>query len=215
MSYSTRYGQAIRTLARPLTSEDGAPVEEIAAGELRLGTRLPMALREYYLVAGRFDQLNRAHNQLYLPHDWFIDAGNLVFMAENQEVAYWSVPVSEDPEDDPAVLQGVNTCGQPIEWYSEDGPCSDFLLVMLHWQAVCGGMPATGGADIPSATLPRIRANWRAVGEMGGVLAFARDGASICVGGEGDTLQLFAGGRTEQDFNSIAAELARLDVRLS
>jgi hypothetical protein len=215
VSFSSQYRQAIEALARPPTSDDGTPVEEIADGERRLGTQLPSALREYYLVAGRFDRLNRAHNRLYPPHDWFADAGKLVFMEENQEVAYWGVPITDDPEDDPPVLQGVNVSDQPIEWYPEDGRCAEFLLVMLHWQAVCGGMPATGGADIRPAILPRIRASWRSVGEVGGVLALARDGGAVCVHGEGEALQLFAGGRTEDDFRSITAELARLDVTLS
>ena len=60
--YSTRYQQVIEALARPLTFQDGVPEAEIAAGEQRLGFRLPSALREYYLIAGRFDQLNCAHN---------------------------------------------------------------------------------------------------------------------------------------------------------
>jgi len=70
MSYSTSYQEVIEALTRPLTLEDGVPEPEITAAGHRLGVRLPGALREYYLIAGRFEQLNGAHNRLLTPHDW-------------------------------------------------------------------------------------------------------------------------------------------------
>ena len=214
MSYSIKYRQVIEALARPLNFEDGVPAAEITAGEHRLSIQLPSALREYYLIAGRLDQLNCAHNRLYAPRDWFVDAGKLAFMEENQAVVFWGIPTGDDSDDDPPVLQGVNVSNQPIGWHPEHGCCSEFLLLMLHWQAVCGGMPFTAGADISSVELGRIQAEWRFVGEMGGMLVFAQDGGAVCVIGEGQALQLFAGGRTEHDFNLISAELARIDVKL-
>ena len=214
MSYSTKYRQAIETLAGPVAFEDGVPNGEILASERRLNIELPRALREYYLMAGRLERLNHAHNRLYSPHDWFVDADKLVFMEENQSVVFWGIPISEGSSNDPPVLQGVNVKDQPIEWHPEHGSCSEFLLIMLHWQAVCGGMAFTAGADIPPMTLSRIRASWPLVGEMGGMLAFARDGGAACVIGEGEALQLFVAGRTEHDFNLIDGELARMDVKL-
>jgi hypothetical protein len=124
----------------------------------------PRVLREYYGIAGRLD-LNRAHNQLYTPHKWFVDAGKFVFMEENQEVVYWGIPISAEVGDDPPVSQGVNVVDQPIDWHPEHGACSEFLLVMLHWQAVCGGMRFTGSADISPKALILIRATWSLVGE--------------------------------------------------
>jgi hypothetical protein len=120
MNYLLRYRQAIEVLDRPLTSEDGLPDRDIVMGEQRLGVRLPRALREYYGIAGRLD-LNRAHNQLYTPHEWFVDAGKFVFMEENQEVVYWGIPISEEVGDDPPVSQGVNVVDQPIDWHPEHG----------------------------------------------------------------------------------------------
>jgi len=214
MSYSFRYRQAIEVLDRPLTSADGLPDKEIVTGEQRLGVRLPRALREFYGIAGRLDHLNRAHNRLYTPHEWFVDAGKLVFMEENQAVVYWGVPISEEPGDDPSVLQGVNVVNQPIDWHPEHGACSEFLLVMLHWQAVCGAMNFTGSSDISPKALPLIRAMWSLVGEVSELWAFARDGKAACVIGEGEMRQLFVGARTQQDFNAINAELAGMDIKL-
>jgi hypothetical protein len=213
MNYLLRYRQAIEVLDRPLTSEDGLPDREIVMGEQRLGVRLPRALREYYGIAGRLD-LNRAHNQLYTPHEWFVDAGKFVFMEENQEVVYWGIPISEEVGDDPPVSQGVNVVDQPIDWHPEHGACSEFLLVMLHWQAVCGGMKFTGSADISPKALTLIRATWSLVGEVSELWAFASDGKAACVIGEGETRQLFVGARTQQDFNAISAEFAGMDIKL-
>jgi hypothetical protein len=214
VSYSIKYREAIETLAKPVTAEDGVPAGEIVAGEHRLDIRLPSALREYYLIAGQLERLNCAHNRLYSPRDWFVDAGKLVFMEENQQVVFWGISIGKDPVDDPPVLQGVNVAGQPIEWHPEHGSCSEFLLMMLHWQAVCGGMALTAGADISPMTLTRIRAGFPFVGEMGGMLTFARDGGTACVIGEGEALQLFVGGRAEHDFNLIVAEFAHIGVTL-
>ncbi|HKB37205.1 MAG TPA: hypothetical protein VKD72_12185, partial [Gemmataceae bacterium] len=171
MSYSTSYQEVIEALTRPLTLEDGVPEPEITAAGHRLGVRLPGALREYYLIAGRFEQLNGAHNRLLTPHDWFADAGKLVFMEENQKVVFWGIPNGDVPDDDPPVLQGVNVPNHPIEWHPEHGCCSEFLLLMLHWQACCGGMPCTGSADISTAALACIQAEWRFIGELSGMIA--------------------------------------------
>jgi hypothetical protein len=214
MSYLLRYRQAIEVLDRPLISEDGLPDREIVMGEQRLGVRLPRALREYYGIAGRLDHLNRAHNRLYAPHEWFVDAGELVFMEENQVVVYWGIPISDWLGDDPPVLQGVNVIDQPIDWHPEHGACSEFLLVMLHWQAVCGGMKFTGSADISPEALTLIRAIWSLVGEVSELWAFASDGKAACVIREGETRQLFVGARTQQDFSAISAELAGMDIKL-
>ena len=214
MNYLFRYRQAIEVLDRPLTSADGLPDREIVTGEQRLGVRLPRALREFYGIAGQLDHLNRAHNRLYTPDEWFVDAGKLVFMEENQAVVYWGIPISEWLCDDPPVSQGVNVVDQPIDWHPEHGACSEFLLVMLHWQAVCGGMKFTGSADIPAKALTLISAMWSLVGEVSELWAFASDGKAACVIGEGETLQLFVAARTQQDFNAINAELAGMDIKL-
>jgi hypothetical protein len=62
--------------------------------------------------------------------------------------------------------------------------------------------------------LTRIQVSWPFIGEMGGMLVFARDGGAACVIGEGDTLQLFVGGRSEHDFSLIYDEFGRMGVKL-
>jgi hypothetical protein len=70
------------------------PAEQLAVGERRLNIRLPNAFRVFYHIVGQFDRLNQAHNHLYRPDEWFLDAGKLVFMEENQVVVYWQIEAS-------------------------------------------------------------------------------------------------------------------------
>jgi hypothetical protein len=206
-TFAERLRSTFATLARPLTPEDGEPEPSISAAEVRLGLRLPAVLREYYLLAGRFDQFNLAHNRLLRPEKWFVDNGKLVFLEENQRVVFWSVEASLSPDDDPPTYQGPNIRGQPIEWYLEHGVCSEFLLVTLHLQAVWGGYEFIGGSDITPEALATFLTGWTPAGRVNELLAFHRDGCAACVlEGEG-TAQLYIGGRTEQDFEAIEAEL--------
>src|SRR5271167_4772533 len=110
-SFAKLLKSTFATLVRPLTSEDGQPEASIADAEARLGLRLPSVLREYYLLAGRFDKFNRAHNELRRPEEWSVDGGKLAFLEENQCVVYWGVEADTTPDDDPPVYQAENVRG--------------------------------------------------------------------------------------------------------
>ena len=209
MTHAARYQDAVEALARPLTRKDGVPARAIAGGERRLAVKLPAALREYYLAVGQFDQLNRPHNRLYRPDEWFVGAGKLAFMEENQVVVFWAVEAGDPPADDPPVFQGVNVRHKPIAWYREHERCSEFLVVMLYWQAVNGGLDYVGLTDISSKQLAKFRAGWQTIGRVGQLVAFGGEGRAACVVGEGKELQLFVGTRTHDDFKDITAELGR------
>jgi hypothetical protein len=212
--FTERLASTFATLARPLTPEDGEPESSIAEAEVRLGLRLPAVLREYYRLAGRFDQFNCAHNQLLRPEEWSVDGGKLVFLEENQRVVVWGVEAGISPEDDPPVYQGQEVRGQPTEWYREHERCSEFLLVMLHLQAVWGGCEFLGGSDITPEALARFLTGWTPAGCANELLAFSRDGGAACVlEGEGSS-RLYVGGRTERDFEAIEAELEAVGVGL-
>ena len=143
-NFAERLKSTFATLVRPLTPEDGQPEASISVAEARLGLRLPAVLRKYYLLTGRLDRFNRAHNQLRRPKEWSVDRGKLVFLEENQCVVFWGVEAGKSPEDDPPVYQGQNVRGQPTEWYLEHERCSEFLIVMLHLQAVWGTLHHMG-----------------------------------------------------------------------
>lgn len=206
-TFPERLGATFATLIRPLTPEDGEPDANIAEAEHRLGLKLPSVLRAYYSMAGRFDQFNRAHNRLLRPEEWSVDGGKLAFLEENQCVVSWGVEASGSLEDDPPVHQGPNVRGQPTEWYLEHDTCSEFLLVTLHLQAVWGGYEFTGGSDVTPKALEKFLSGWSPAGRVNELVAFGREGGAACVLKGNVTSQLYFGGRTEQDFEAIEAEL--------
>jgi hypothetical protein len=212
--FAERLASTIAVLLRPPTLEDGETEASIAEGETRLGLRLPVVLREYYLLAGRFDRFNRAHNKLLRPEEWSVDLGKLVFLEENQCVVFWGVDAGTSPGDDPPVYQGQNVRGRPTDWYLEHERSSEFLLVMLHLQAVWGGYEFLGGSEITSEPLEEFLTGWTPVGIVNELLAFNRDGKVACViPGKGSS-QLYVGGRTELDFKAIEDELEALGIGL-
>lgn len=212
MNYSERYENTIAALARPLEPEDGVPEEEIAAAEERLGIRLPAALREFYLIAGQFDQFNLAHNRLYTPEEWEVRDGKLIFMEENQVVVVWAVEGNSALEDDPPVWQGVPLEGQPMEWNIEHTLCSEFLNLMLYLQGVFGGMEGSSEdfIEISEDALDILRAEWNFIGQSGEMLVFGGDGRALCVLGTGVSRELYIGGRTQEDFDALETSLADL-----
>lgn len=141
MSFRDKYTDLIRRhLGRDPRHSDGVSEAALAKCERRLDIRLPPAVREYYLMAGRLDQLNRAHNSLYAPDELRIDDGHLWFMEENQAVVHWGLPVKRLAEDDPIVYQRANVEG--ARWYSQRMRFSTFLIRVYDWQAGFAKPPA-------------------------------------------------------------------------
>ena len=110
-----------RDLARAILERELMPHEGIAparleAAESQLGFRLPLALREYYRTMGNCAEINAHHDRLIAPEAWEVEAGHLIFLAEHQNVALWSVQVA-DESDDPLVWQAAND--EPLQWFSD------------------------------------------------------------------------------------------------
>jgi hypothetical protein len=180
-AFEDRYAVAALSLLGLVPDDAGMDERSLARAERHFGVALPEALRGYYLTLGNLSELNDAHNRLLAPRDWFIDAGKLVFMVENQAVVYWGVEAAKWPDDDPAVFQGVNL-PDAIEWHPECDRCSEFLLVMLHWQAVMGGLEWLGTADETGpAVADHLASRWRRVGGFNGMEAFRREGRAACL----------------------------------
>ncbi len=132
MQFAPQYSAALRELIeRELTSADGMDPTLLAACEQRLQLKLPVALREYYLLAGQLP-LNQEHNRLYLADDLRIEDGKLLFMEENQYVVFWGMNVPQLQQPDPEVFQAVNA--SPLEWYSQEVSFSEFIIKMWRWQ---------------------------------------------------------------------------------
>jgi uncharacterized protein (TIGR02996 family) len=204
-----RYRTTFAALARPLTPRDGVPEERIAEEERRLGARLPRALRDYYLVAGRCDRLNKAHDRLLPPKRWELASGKIAFLVENQGVALAGVKANDPAGDDPPVYWGYLDDDKP-QWRKHQDRCSEFLVINLYQQAVMGGMKHLGQADITPENLAQIEETWPFIGE-GYVDAFGKDGQAVCVMGRAE---VYVGGRGRKDFAAIVAAFSGMGVTI-
>jgi uncharacterized protein (TIGR02996 family) len=204
-----RYRTAFAALARPLKPSDGFPEKRVAEAERRLGIRMPRALRDYYLLAGRFDRFNQAHDHLLPPEEWEGTSGKVAFLVENQGVWQCSVKLNDPAGEDPPV---VGEYLDSRDRWREPEPCSAFLVTHLYYQAVYGNdaMDYLGMADITPQELAIIEKTWPFIGQSNDVRAFGRTGQAACVL-EG-ALQLHVGGRSRRDFDAIVAEFASIGV---
>jgi hypothetical protein len=209
-SFQKYYRTLYRTIGYPLGERAGLPTALLARAERRLGVRAPAALRAYYLVAGRDRRFNARHNRLLPPFLWAIDQNRLIFMEENQTVVRWSVS-TRSTASDPAVSQGIND--EPIAWYPEHRKCSVFLAVMLHYQAVSGGLRFIGGADAPRQSDYRFeKRGWTCYGEVNSLQAYSRQNQVVCLLPSTDLpfgrkWTVLAGGKTKADLLAIESEL--------
>jgi hypothetical protein len=127
-TYYTRRMSEI--LGCALTASDGLGDAAVQRALKKKGLILPRALAEYYALAGKHP-INTRHNRLYSIGEltWFSD--RLVFMEENQTVAYWGIIRDDLEKTNPIVWQGANE--SPIAWYAEDYKLSQFLMALWNW----------------------------------------------------------------------------------
>ncbi len=92
--FQNEYRSLFARLGFPLSKRHIISEEQVNRAENRLAIRLPKALRDYYLVAGREKILNHSFNRLYSPSEWELHSGKLIFMEENQTVVVWGISIS-------------------------------------------------------------------------------------------------------------------------
>lgn len=214
MNLRDEYSRLFAKLGLPLSKRDGIPATNLTKAESKLGTRLPRALRDYYLVAGREKILNHSLNRLCSPSEWEIHSGKLIFMEENQTVVVWGIPVSKSPAQDPTVFQCPLVDGELDKWYSERTRCSDFLKFMIHLQAAYGGgMPCGSSAPAADDRSTKLRSEWSFGGEVNGMRVFSKPHRVVCItkwqdfGTAEKSWRVFGGGMTQEDLTAIGTEL--------
>jgi hypothetical protein len=92
---------------RPLQAVDGVAEDELDAVEAELGFVLPAALREGYTLFGHRADLTNGQDPLVPPTGLYVDdgfGGVLVFRRENQDCAFWGIPLDQIEQDDPPVI---------------------------------------------------------------------------------------------------------------
>lgn len=204
MKYGDAYKAIVENLYdRPLTLEDGFPEEEISRAGQRLSISLPQALREYYLLLGRFHQLNQAHNCLLMLDQLQLQGKMLRFMDENQGVCTWALPKEDLETDNPIVYQGY-PIDEP-EWYSEELSIFEFLELSIYLQSVWGGLGINGNHLDASEVLAAIETSWEKVVDNAGLRIWHRDQMLISHL-DGDTICVCAAGN-EKSFEFLERKL--------
>lgn len=150
---------------RPLAQEDGLPLAEIREAEGWFDLPFPLALQEWYLLAGRRSDLNAAQNYLLAPADLEVSDEHLVFFMENQAVDRWGMRLRDLGMADPPVYLD-NEYSDPnappsYPWILENTTLSAFLLQMIMLHTVVRNSPSQehfflGCAEIDSSTMERI-----------------------------------------------------------
>ncbi|MFJ9061977.1 SMI1/KNR4 family protein [Streptomyces sp. NPDC102409] len=121
--------------SQALGDDDGWGEADLAAAEERLGVRLPLALREAYLLFGRRRDLTSNHDVLLSPSELYVDEARdaLVFRHENQGAASWGILLDTLVDEDPAVFIRADLADKAAErwesWLERVSLC--FIEIML------------------------------------------------------------------------------------
>lgn len=211
-SLTEQYQQLFHRFGSPLKRAHAVPAAVLDQAEQRLGHAIPHALRAYYEVAGRERRFNRSLQTFLSPAKWFVDQGRLAFLEENQSVCCWGVSLKSPGAEDPRIDQGVRH-DDGIGWSKEHNKCSQFLAVILHYQAVSGGFPHCASGDAPKDIHLRLkREGWKYVGQCNQLWAFSRPNQAVCIMANESlpflsAMMLMAGGKTPADLEAIGQSL--------
>ncbi|MEU4092636.1 SMI1/KNR4 family protein [Streptomyces sp. NPDC026673] len=202
---------------RPLRAEDGCPEEELAAAEADLGFGLPAALREGYGLFGRRDDLTRQQDPLVRPTGLYVDEalnGVLIFRRENQDCAYWGIPLDEIEQEDPPVV--VESSEGWIPFF--DRMSSAWVELVLS-ESLFGADAEDlyNACELPDALMPNLRTRYARVDlpdhpmwasrDDSPVRWYAAPGRLVRRDGIEDQSWIHACGRTPADLETIRTEL--------
>jgi hypothetical protein len=163
--------QKIRRLYNlPENENFGFSETEIIDLETKLKVKLPKELRNYYLLLGKNENINYAHNRLLKPNKEieFSEDRYLVFYEENQRVAYWGIKEEDLILDDPPVFGNYFPSGDDPDWHLETSTTGAFFLLMAIHNGTLGGLKynANYSGKIEPETVKYIEKNWIKVTEI-------------------------------------------------
>jgi hypothetical protein len=200
----------------PLRLEAGCVEDELAAAEADLGFELPAALREGFALFGRRDDLTRQQDPLVRPTELYVDDasnGVLIFRRENQDCAYWGIPLDEIEQEDPPVVV--------VE--ARDGWVPFLDRMSLAWvelvlsESLFGADSLYDACELPDALVPSLHARYARVDlpdhpmwaskDDSPVRWYAAPGRLIRRDGIEDQSWVHVRGRTPADLETIRAEL--------
>lgn len=195
---STPFSTAVRSLfanaIQELTPDDGLTAGTLDSAQQQLGFPIPEPLRDYYSQTGN-TPFNQSFNRFLAPHAFVVRGDHAIFCEENQCVVLYGFRISDAAQEDPAVWQLNPT---EDKWYFDCKRMTSFLLKMVCWQAVCGGVSATAKGIVSMSEYHRIESTYDRV-EFGVIdhdydlRAFQQDGVLVCAFPEGDRCHLYCG----------------------
>jgi hypothetical protein len=202
MSFQDYYHQLFNTFGYPLNESTAVSSSCLSEVAKSLNIVIPTALADYYAVAGNEKQFNQAYNPLLSIQDWYVDQNRLVFMEEHQAVVLWGVAIDDPQNDDPPIFQSVNH--KKLQWFQEHHSCSEFLAVMLHFQAISGGLKHDAYGSEPSNLRRQLESNWKCYGTVNRLTAYSRQNQVVCIEPE---MGVMMAGKSKEDLQSIKDDL--------
>jgi hypothetical protein len=203
------YSKVLVDLGLALTADLGISEHTIADAEFRLGLRLPEALASMLLLAGNASVFSSPDNHLFTPEEWTVEKGRLIFFESNEGQYLWAIDAGMDRAADPIVFRAVTDADMPLSWEKTETPCSEFLQVMLYWDAAFGAsMPFCGTASVPHELVETLDRDWDFIGGLDGMRAYGKPGRAVCFVEWGkDNWTVFAGATDAAGLASVAADL--------
>ncbi|MDN3029598.1 SMI1/KNR4 family protein [Streptomyces sp. S.PB5] len=199
----------------PLRLEDGCVEEELAAAEADLGFHLPAALREGFALFGRRDDLTRQQDSLVRPAELYVDDalnGVLIFRRENQDCAYWGIPLDEIEQEDPPVV--VESCEGWIPFLDR---MSLAWVELVLSESLLGADSLYDACELPHVLVPSLHARYTRVDlpdhpmwaskDDSPMRWYAAPGRLMRRDGIEDPSWIHVRGRTPADLEAIRAEL--------
>jgi hypothetical protein len=118
---------------RPLADKDAVLPEELDQAEKRIGHQFPLALREWFQLAGNAHDIWSRQDRLF-PHGFNVRNNVLVFCTENQGIWRMGVELGgQDPIDPPVVGWMDEACAGPHEFGQLNSSVSECGLQYLAW----------------------------------------------------------------------------------
>ncbi len=202
----TEYRQAFHVVGYELDQSDEMPEGRILKAESRLACGVPLALRSFYLLAGRARSVLNKYDCFLLPEDWLLEGGKLVFLADSDEMELFAVDTTVADIDPPVLMRPED---QPDKWTKVCDQCSEFLQVMLYWQGARGGvMPYSATGYSHNRIYETLESRYAPVGGVTGMWAYGKPGLAICLDTRERNWQLYVGAMTDV----LLEEVEELDV---
>jgi hypothetical protein len=202
MSFQPYYRQLFDTFGYPLDENTAVSSSCLSEAAKSLGITIPTALADYYAVAGNEKQFNQAFNLMMPINDWYIDKKHLVFLEENQAGMLWGVTTDNPENDAPPVSQSVNL--DELQWFEDHQHCSQFIAVILHFQAVAGGLDHRAYAPEPPHLRHQLESGWKCYGTVNRLSAYSRQNQVVCIEPE---MGVMMAGKSKEDLQNIKDEL--------